>query len=212
MPTRRSKATTTAAAASASSCAESKRSSTSNKRSRAVEHSESDPDSDSHSTTFPTPSENNRALKRAKVDQLALKNTDEKQSQGGDENNDDERAKTSTDSNSSKKPVHWDAQTLSTMNDRLRDELAQVRTELEHSQRLLQLSMGRAPILDDRACQSETTTLIDQYDNIRKSTQIQLSKMKPSHPKYWWWEYAHHLNTEMCRLVRESWTYRGFSV
>jgi len=106
----------------------------------------------------------------------------------------------------------WDEQTLKTMNDRLRDELAQVRTELEHSQRLLQLNMGRAPVLEDRACQSETVALIEQYDNIRRATQMQLGKMKPSHPKYWWWEYAHHLNTEMCRLVRESWTYRGFSV
>lgn len=212
MPTRRSKAV-------GATAAETKKPA-SNKRSRtSVEQSENGAESENNASTTPSP-DVNKAPKRAKTSQPTPKVDETKRAvaktfPAADSQKDEKgqgmpNAALNNQNNDCSK--HWDAQTLTTMNDRLRDELAQVRTELEHSQRLLQLNMGRAPILEDRACQSETITLIEHYDNIRKATQTQLSKMKPSHPKYWWWEYAHHLNTEMCRLVRESWTYRGFSV
>lgn len=110
------------------------------------------------------------------------------------------------------RPVMLDAQTLVTMNDRLRNEVAQLRTELEHAERVVQMNMGRAPTLPNRACQTETTNIIAQYDNIRATWHAQLGKLPPSHPKYAWFEHAHHLNTEVCRLVRDSFAYRGFEV
>lgn len=193
MPTRRSKAAESVASVAI------KKPTASKKRPRTLEPSDNNnPESENRSSI----SDVDRTPKRAKVSVDASENAESQQ---------DDLSQEMLCHNSNK-TNDWDEQTLKTMNDRLRDELAQVRTELEHSQRLLQLNMGRAPVLEDRACQSETVTLIEQYDNIRRATQAQLSKMKPSHPKYWWWEYAHHLNTEMCRLVRESWTYRGFSV
>lgn len=103
-----------------------------------------------------------------------------------------------------------DNQTLSQMNDRLRNEVAQLKTEIEHSERIVQMNMGRAPVLPNRAFQAEVTTLLGEYEKIRQFSHLQLSKMQPSNPKYSHWEAAYHLNTEVCRLVRDSFSYRGF--
>lgn len=103
-----------------------------------------------------------------------------------------------------------DAQMLSTMNDRYRDQIAQLQSELEHAERVVQMNMGRAPVLANRACQAEVTHMIGEYEKIRQFSHAQLAKIQPSNPKYWFWEMAFHLNTEVCRIVRESVSYRGF--
>ena len=108
------------------------------------------------------------------------------------------------------KPHPLDAQTLQTINDHLRNELAQVKTDLEHSERIVQMNMGRAPVLSNRFCQAEVTSKISDYEKLRQATQMQLSKIQPSNPKYAFFEMLYHLDTEVCRIVRESFSYRGF--
>lgn len=112
----------------------------------------------------------------------------------------------------SPKNLMEDKETLVTINARLRDQVAQLQTELEHAQRVLQINVGSSPLIPNRCCQTETENLILHYDNIVRVFQGQLAKMHPSHPKFWWYECAHHLNVEANRLIRDSFKYRGFIV